>query len=108
VSTTSLAFRAETSFAEEVGQLAAENAAMDGTTGDYYPLRVRIAKASGQSGFKVDTDLLIDQIRTVSNRHLLCTKPLATRSANHLKRVMEALRLLTTSESLKKRINSHS
>ena len=61
--------------------------------GDGYPLRVRVAK---QGALKVDTDLLIDQIRTVSNRRLVGSKPLATLSANHLKRVTDALALLTT------------
>ena len=61
--------------------------------GDGYPLRVRVGK---QGALKDDTDLLIDQIRTISNRRLIGTKPLTTLSANHLTRVTDALALLTT------------
>jgi mRNA interferase MazF len=58
---------------------------------DYFPLRVALVN---QSGLAQETDLLIDQIRAISNRRLMGTKPLATLSANHLKRVEDALRLL--------------
>lgn len=58
---------------------------------DYFPLRVALVN---QSGLAQATDLLIDQIRAISNRRLMGTKPLATLSANHLKRVEDALRLL--------------
>jgi mRNA interferase MazF len=47
-----------------------------------------------QNGLVQETDLLIDQIRAISNRRLMGTKPLATLSVNHLKRVEDALRLL--------------
>jgi mRNA interferase MazF len=58
---------------------------------DYFPLRVALVN---QSGLAQATDLLIDQICAISNRRLMGTKPLATLSANHLKRVEDALRLL--------------
>ena len=58
--------------------------------GDHFPLRIRIQKAGD---LQHDTDLLIDQIRAVSNARLMfryCTVP-----PNLLKRAEEALRLLT-------------
>jgi mRNA interferase MazF len=58
---------------------------------DYYPLRVALVN---QPGLVQETDLLIDQIRAVSNQRFMGTQPLATLSVNHLKRVEEALRLL--------------
>lgn len=60
--------------------------------GDGYPLRISIGKAGK---LKDDTDLLIDQIRTVSNRRLMGDKPLAELGRTHMKRVEDALRLLT-------------
>lgn len=56
---------------------------------DKFPLRVRVQKTAGLT---YDTDLLIDQIRSVSNRRL--TKKLCSVGLNHLKRVEEALRIL--------------
>ena len=44
---------------------------------------------------KEETDLLIDQIRTVSNRRLMGDKPIAELSHTHMKRVEDALRILT-------------
>ena len=58
---------------------------------DYFPLRVALVN---QAGLAEETDLLIDQIRAVSNRRFMGTQPLATLSLNHLKRVEEALKLL--------------
>jgi hypothetical protein len=58
---------------------------------DYFPLRV--ARVN-QPGLAEETDPLIDQIRTISNRRFMGTQPLATLSMNHLKRVEEALKLL--------------
>jgi mRNA interferase MazF len=58
---------------------------------DYYPLRVALVN---QPGLVKETDLLIDQIRAVSNQRFMGTQPLVTLGANHLKRVEEALRLL--------------
>jgi mRNA interferase MazF len=59
---------------------------------DYFPLRVALA---AQAGLTHDTDLLIDQVRAVSNARLMGESPLATLSNNHLKKVEEALRILT-------------
>jgi mRNA interferase MazF len=60
--------------------------------GDGYPLRVSV----GQLGtMKQETDLLIDQIRTISNQRLMGDKPLAELSRAHMKRVEDALRMLT-------------
>lgn len=60
--------------------------------GDGYPLRVSIGKAGNLAQ---ETDLLIDQIRAISNQRFMGEGPVATLSTNHMKRVMEALRLLT-------------
>jgi mRNA interferase MazF len=57
---------------------------------DAFPLRVRVQKTGK---LKYDTDLLIDQVRAISTRRLMyCYCVL---DANHLKKVEEALRLLT-------------
>jgi mRNA interferase MazF len=58
---------------------------------DYFPLRVALVN---QAGLTQETDLLIDQIRAVSNKRFMGTEPLTTVSANYLKRVEEALKLL--------------
>ena len=58
---------------------------------DYFPIRVALIN---QPGLTQDTDLLIDQIRAISNRRLMGDKPLVMLSVNHLKRVEEALKLL--------------
>ena len=60
--------------------------------GDGYPLRVSLGKP-GQ--MKEDTDLLIDQIHTISNRRLMGDKPIAVLSRAQMKRVEDALRILT-------------
>ena len=60
--------------------------------GDGYPLRVAIGKAGNLAR---ETDLLIDQIRAISNKRFMGERPVAKLSTNHMKRVMEALRLLT-------------
>ena len=60
--------------------------------GDGYPLRVPVGKLGLQ---KRETDLLIDQIRTISNQRLIGDKPLAELPRAHLKRVEDALKLLT-------------
>ena len=57
---------------------------------DNFPLRVRIQKAGD---LKYDTDLLIDQTRAISNARLRFQYCIA--SSNTLKKVEEALRLLT-------------
>jgi mRNA interferase MazF len=58
---------------------------------DYFPIRIALIN---QPGLTQDTDLLIDQIRAISNQRLMGEKPLAMLSTNHLKRVEEALKLL--------------
>lgn len=60
--------------------------------GDGYPLRVSVGKLGDMTQ---ETDLLVDQIRTISNQRLLGDKPLAALSRSHMKRVEDALRLLT-------------
>lgn len=59
--------------------------------GDGYPLRVSLGKVGK---LKEDTDLLVDQIRTISNRRLMGVKPLAELSRAHMKRVEDAMRIL--------------
>lgn len=60
--------------------------------GDAYPLRIALGKFGR---LKEDTDLLIDQISTISNQRLMGRTPLAELSRTHMKRVEEALRILT-------------
>jgi mRNA interferase MazF len=57
---------------------------------DTFPLRVRVQKTGK---LEYDTDLLIDQVRAISVRRLMYCY--CTLGANHLKKVEEALRLLT-------------
>ena len=57
---------------------------------DTFPLRVRVQKTGK---LKYDTDLLIDQVRAISTRRLMVCY--CTLGANHLKKIEEALRLLT-------------
>jgi mRNA interferase MazF len=58
---------------------------------DYFPLRIALVN---QPGLIQETDLLIDQLRAISNQRFMGTQPLATLSSNHLKKVEEALKLL--------------
>lgn len=60
--------------------------------GDGYPLRVSLGKLPKA---KDETDLLVDQIRTIANQRFMGDKPLVELSRTHMKRVEEALRLLT-------------
>ena len=60
--------------------------------GDGYPLRVSVGKLGTM---KQETDLLVDQIRTISNQRLMGDKPQAELSRAHMKRVEDALRMLT-------------
>ncbi len=55
-------------------------------------MRVAIGKL-GKA--KEETDLLIDQIRAVANQRFMGGKPLAELSRVHMKRVQDALRILT-------------
>jgi mRNA interferase MazF len=59
---------------------------------DYFPLRIALVN---QPGLAADTDLLIDQVRAISNARVIGQRPLAKLTANHLKRAESALRLLT-------------
>jgi mRNA interferase MazF len=59
--------------------------------GDGYPLRVSLGKLSKA---RDETDLLVDQIRTIANQRFMGDKPLAELSRTHMKRVEEALKLL--------------
>jgi mRNA interferase MazF len=59
---------------------------------DYFPLRIALIN---QPCLAQETDLLVDQIRAVSNKRFLGTQPIATLTMNHLKKVEEALKLLT-------------
>ncbi|MES2972604.1 MAG: hypothetical protein V4757_03310 [Pseudomonadota bacterium] len=45
---------------------------------------------------KEELDLLVDQIRTIANRRIMGLKPVAEFSRAHMKRVEEALRILTS------------
>jgi mRNA interferase MazF len=56
---------------------------------DRFPLRIRIQRTGD---LKYDTDLLIDQIRAISNARLMFCY--CSVGANHLKKVDEALRLI--------------
>jgi mRNA interferase MazF len=59
--------------------------------GDGYPLRVAIGTL-GKA--KDETDLLVDQLRAISNRRFMGDKPLAELSRAQMKRIEEALRVL--------------
>jgi mRNA interferase MazF len=58
---------------------------------DYFPLRIALVN---QPGLPRENDLLMDQVRTISNKRFMGAQPLATLSTNHLKRVEDALKLL--------------
>ena len=60
--------------------------------GDGYPLRVSLGKLNKA---RDETDLLVDQIRTIANQRFMGDKPLAELSRTHMKRVEDALRILT-------------
>jgi len=60
--------------------------------GDGFPLRVALGRLPRA---KAETDLLVDQVRSISNTRFMGTKPLADLSPAHMKRVEEALRRLT-------------
>lgn len=57
---------------------------------DHFPLRVRVQKTGGLTH---DTDLMVDQVRAISNRRFM--EKLCVVTENHLKRVEQALRILT-------------
>jgi mRNA interferase MazF len=58
---------------------------------DNFPLRVRIQKTGA---LKHDTELLIDQVRAIANTRFMFRYAMV--QINHLKKVEEALRLLTS------------
>ena len=58
---------------------------------DYFPLRVALPM---QEGLPLDTDLLIDQVRAISNRRFKGEQPLTSLNTAQLKRVEDALKLL--------------
>ena len=58
---------------------------------DYFPLRVALPM---QEGLPLDTDLLIDQVRAISNRRFMGEQPLTCLNTAQLKRVEDALKLL--------------
>jgi mRNA interferase MazF len=58
---------------------------------DYFPLRIAL---TSQAGLPLDTDLLIDQVRAVSNRRFMGDEPLTTLNTAQLKSVEDALKLL--------------
>lgn len=60
--------------------------------GDGYPLRVSVGTLGK---LREETDLLVDQIRTISNQRLMGDKPITELSRAHMKRVEDALRILT-------------
>ena len=60
--------------------------------GDGYPLRVSVGKLGKLSE---ETDLLVDQIRTISKQRLMGDKPITESSRAHMKRIEDALRILT-------------
>jgi len=58
---------------------------------DYFPLRIALPH---QPGLALETDLLIDQVRAISNRRFMGDQPLSLLNPAQLKRVEEALKLL--------------
>jgi len=58
---------------------------------DYFPLRLALPN---QAGLPMETDLLIDQVRAISNRRFMGDQPLSLLNTAQLKRVEEALKLL--------------
>jgi mRNA interferase MazF len=60
---------------------------------DSFPLRVALGRLPGQA-LDEATDLLIDQIRAISNVRFMNSKPLMTLGTSHMRRVEEAMKLL--------------
>lgn len=59
--------------------------------GDGFPLRVALGKLGKLTH---ETDVLVDQIRTIANQRLMGLKPIAELSRTHMKRVEDALKIL--------------
>lgn len=58
---------------------------------DYFPLRVALPQ---QPGLALETDLLIDQVRAISNRRFMGDQPLTALTTAQLKRIEDALKML--------------
>ncbi len=65
--------------------------------GDGYPLRIALGKLGKLGKMKDETDALIDQIRAISNQRFMGSKPIAELTRAHMKRVEDALKILTGS-----------
>lgn len=63
--------------------------------GDGFPLRVMLGKITKSGQLAAETDLLIDQIRTIANQRFMGSKALAELPRAQMKRVEEALKILT-------------
>ena len=61
---------------------------------DAYPLRVFLGQIQKPGEHPKDTDLLIDQIRAISNDRFMGDGPLTSASPNHMRKVESALRTL--------------
>ena len=57
--------------------------------GDGFPLRVPIGAVTGN-----DTDLLIDQMRAISNQRFMGKSPMAALERGHMKRVEDAVKII--------------
>jgi mRNA interferase MazF len=64
------------------------------TFGDAFPLRVPIMRMNEDGLLTRETDLLIDQIRSIAIHRLIGKAPIATVTAQQLIRVQEALQLV--------------
>lgn len=62
--------------------------------GDAFPLRVSVGRVLSEGELAKETDLLIDQVRAISNRRLVGTAPIGRASEGQLQRVQEALRMI--------------
>ncbi|GAB2876038.1 hypothetical protein GCM10027093_09390 [Paraburkholderia jirisanensis] len=65
----------------------------DIVSGDNSPLRIALGRLPGQAPDEA-TDLLIDQIRAISNARFMNDQPLTTLTTNHMRRVEDAMKLL--------------
>lgn len=57
----------------------------------YFPFRLALVN---QPGLKEETDLLLDQVRAISNARFMGDGPVAKLTINHLKMVEQALKTL--------------
>jgi len=63
--------------------------------GDGFPLRVSLGKIAKTGQLAQETDVLIDQIRTIANQRFMGGKAMAQLPRAQMKRVEEALKILT-------------